>query len=262
MLNESCRRFRADFAAERAAATASHRHGCAACAAWAAEVEAAADWTRTAAVAAQPLPASLRSRLRSIPQQVATCRDVDRLYAAARRRAAGRPPEPATAAHLAACDRCRTLYGTLESAFSERLPPPPPGLVAALKEIVRRPERLLPQWIAEPRLATAACILMTVLLSSMAADAAALFRDAGDAVSAQAAEWAEEGQSRSHRMWQSTVTAITTSHATSRERLAGFAESCQTFFDETVRIFGSITQLQIKKTDGGPSHGEPDSPTE
>jgi len=100
---------------------------------------------------------------------------------------------------------------------------------------------------------------VTLLLSSMAADAAALFRDAGGAVGARASAWVEEGQTRGAKMWQTTAAATSSTYETSRERLASFAKSSETFFDQTVRIFGSITELLKKKPDGGPSHGESDS---
>lgn len=260
MLKDSCRRFREELLPEPDATD--HRRSCAECDAWAGDVEAGAEWTRTVAESDRPLPANLRDRLRSIPRQITTCRETDRLYAAARQRAAGQAPDPVTAEHLAACDRCRTLYGTLQSAFSETLPPPPPRLFARLKKIARPAERRLPVWIAEPRLATAACILMTVLLSSMASDAAALFRDAGGAVHAQAAVWAEEGGTRGRKMWETAATATAANYETSREHLAGFTKSSEMFFHQTVRIFGSITELYKKTPDGGQSNGEPDSESE
>jgi len=257
MLSESCRRFREDFPAGKGSESAAHRQSCPECDHWAGYVEAAA-----ATAVELPLPASLRCRLRSIPQQMTICRETDRLYAAARRRAAGHPPEPAAAEHLAACDRCRTLYGTLQSAFSKSSAPPPPQLIAGLKRIARPSGRRLPDWIAEPRLATAACILMTVLLSSLASDAAALFRDAGGAVSVKATEWAEESGNRGRRMWQAALASTATSYETSRELLADFTKSSEVFFHQTVRIFGSITEPNKKTSDGGHPNGESDSESE
>ena len=98
-----------------------------------------------------------------------------------------------------------------------------------------------------------------VLLSSIAGDAAAMFRDATGTVSAKAAVWAEESESRSRRMWASTSGAFHSTYEKSREQLGDFAESCGVLFEETIYNLRSLTQFDTKKTDGGKPDGKPES---
>ncbi len=219
------------------------------------------DWTQATAEPDRPLPDGLKSRLKAIPRQVMACRETDLLYRAARRQAAGQATEPVVTEHLQTCSRCRSLFETLLGAFSERPSPLPSPLTTRLRRIARRPPRRSPDWIAEPRLAAAACILMTVVLSSMATDAVAMLRDAGGTVSAQAAEWTEEGSVRGRQMWKKTAAATISSYEISRQQLTGFVESCGAFYNDTIRAFGSITNREDETSDGGPPDGK-SNPTE
>lgn len=245
MLNESCHRFREDFDPEVSVETASHRNSCPDCDAWASTLETAISVTAEE----RPMPARLRARLRAIPMQSITCRETDRLYAAARRKAAGGNTDETAAEHLESCDHCAALYGTLRSVFSEKLPPAPRGLVERLKDIGRSPGQRLPIWIADTRYATAACILLTLLLSSFAGEAAAVLRGASETVSSHTAVWAEEGESRSRRMWNSTSGALQASYEKSREQLGSFAESCEELARGTIRDLGSLAKFATKEND-------------
>ena len=253
MLKDSCRRFRQRFApVERTAAA--HRASCPACDAWARLLETAA-----AAETRRPLPESLRGRLRTIPRQVVTCRDVERLYSAARRQAMEKGPEPAAAEHLETCERCATLYGALRSAISERLPQPSPRLFERLRNLARRPRQLLPVWIADARYATAACALVTVVLMSLAGDTSARFRDATDTVGLRASDWAQKGETRGRRAWESLADAVQDEARQSRRGIEKLEESTRQFVREAIRDLESLASFTQKPNNGGKSDGPSES---
>ncbi len=217
--------------------------------------------------ARQPLPGGLRQRLSAIPRQVVVCRDVDRLYAAARRQAFDGEMEPAAEAHLATCERCRTLYATLGSAFAEMQRPAPPRLAARLRHIGRHPEALLPVWVRDSRYAAAACFLLTVIMMSLAGDASARFRSTTETVSTQAATWTEAGEVRGRAVWGTFTAAVAAGYDDgrrrteqgfdrSREQLRDAAESSERFVHDVIRDLESTWKHQ-QETD---NEGDPDGP--
>ena len=213
----------------------------------------------------RPLPESLRARLQAIPRRVVVCRDRERLYAAARAAAHGERPEPAAAEHLASCDRCRTLYGTLRAAFEETPPAPTPTLFDRLKGIARGVEPL-PAWIADGRWATAACLLLAVVLTALAGDSAATFRDASSAVETRAAAWAETGESRGRQMWAGLSAGLSNglaaTSATGRQAVDDLGESCRTLYRRAAESLGSLADLYRPSATERPSDREGDSDEE
>jgi hypothetical protein len=149
MLRADCRRFRAELAPDDP-----HRRTCPACAAYAAALERAARKV--------PLPARLRSRLRSIPGDIG---DIG-----------GMSPGP-------------------------RLPlpqaPMPDPLRDRLRGLARRPEpRPLPAWVRTSRYAVAASYLMAVLLSFTVGNPLHLGRQAAGLMSHAVSERLAEGRER------------------------------------------------------------------
>ncbi len=157
----------------------------------------------------RPLPQGLRQRLRDIPRHEVLCRDVDRLYQAARARARrGAAGDPAAEQHLAECSRCRPVYDTLSTAFTVRRLPLPRRLARELSAIARNPRRLLPIWIADTRYAAAACYLLAALTLSVAGDAAAVFGETTAAVSSKAQVWVDEGEERGLEAWDAATATV------------------------------------------------------
>lgn len=195
-----------------------------------------------------PLPEALRDRLREIPRRVVVCRDRDRLYAAALAAARDLPVEPAAAEHLASCGRCRALYGTLESAFAEPPRRPSPTLLGRLRNIARPPG--LPAWIADGRYAAAACFLLTLILTSLAGDSAAVFRDASTGLGSRAAVWAEAGGSHGRRMWSGLSAALAAGYQNGRKTIEDSGASARALLEETVRDLGSLVQPEKPAREG------------
>ncbi len=209
----------------------------------------------------RPLPATLRARLSSIPRRVVVCRDHERLYAAAVATARGRGAEPAAAEHLASCQPCRTLYGTLTVAFAERPPAPPATLIGRLKGIARGVEPL-PAWVTDGRWATAACLLLAVVLTAMAGDSAALFRDASSNLETRATAWSEAGESRGRQLWDGFSSHLTASYESGRQQIEDFTASCETLYHRAVRSVGSLVHPDREPATEGDNDGksEPESP--
>lgn len=193
MLNTDCRDFRETFSpqdATDATDATDHRRHCAACDAYARRLQDAATPVPS------PLSARLSRRLAAIPSLAASCDDIDRLYAEARRQARPMDTSPDTdpqAAddHLADCPRCRQLYGCLSEAMTPRPEPLPHGLFQRLQEIGRQAPARLPVWISDTRYATAACYLLTAFLVVLAGDSSARFQATTEVVSARAGTWIE-----------------------------------------------------------------------
>lgn len=192
MLNPECLRFREAFSPQDDTVEASHRTTCEVCDAYARRLE----------DAAAPVPSSFSTRLglrlASIPDLAGECDDVDRLYAAVRRRA--RPgeavdtkdaDEPTLLDHLEVCERCRRIYGCLEDALAEPTRPLPHRLAERLREIGRRAPEALPVWISDSRFAAAACYVLTAFLMLLAGDASARFNATSEVVSGRASTWIE-----------------------------------------------------------------------
>ena len=200
MLNDSCRRFRDGFEPHSEVIDL-HRRRCSDCDLWARTLEEALERPSQSA-----LPTGLASRLRSIPENTVLCRDVDRLYRASRRRAAG-DSDPATldrAAldHLASCSRCRKLYGVLESALLETPLPLPDTLEPRLVAVQRANPWVPPGWIRDVRYAAAACLLLAATLSFAVGDASAAFQRARSTLNEHTVNLVEVGEERRETTWK------------------------------------------------------------
>jgi hypothetical protein len=188
------------------------------------------------------MPAELGARLRALPTRGSVgrrpaCGDVDRLFAGARATARGGAGEPGLAAHLAECDRCRRLHAAVADAFAETPPTPPPGLLARLRAVARRsrPSAALPAWLADGRWTAAACVLLTVLVTSVAGDASAHFQETTAAVSTQATEWADEGRSRGIDFWQELDDRFREGYVQGRELATSAAERLRNEIQDYLR---------------------------
>lgn len=159
MLRGDCRRFREEFTPGQYSHQAGdpHRLTCPACAAYAAALERAARKV--------PLPARLRSRLRSIPGSIGGIGGIG-----------GMNPDP-------------------------RLPlpqaPMPDPLRDRLRGLARRPEpRPLPAWVRTSRYAVAASYVMAILVGLAAGNPVHVGRQAAGAMSQAVAERLAEGRER------------------------------------------------------------------
>ena len=208
------------------------------------------------------MSAALRDRLKSIPRTVAVCRDRNRLYQMARRRARGGAEDASMIHHLTECERCAELYETLATTFEEPLPPPSGKLVADLRSIAGRPANLLPEWITDSRYATAACVLLAMFLTVFADDSAARLADTTSRVGSRTSVWIKTSQEMGRALWDSMATELDESYLKSQEHLQDFGESCKELFHETVRTLGALVINDPKTSDGGESDGnaEPDAP--
>jgi len=235
--NDDCRRFRAGFSpagepAGEADRSDFHRRSCPACEAYARTLEAASE--------APSMPAALAARLRTLPGsegQRAACDDVDRLFAGARATARGGEGAPGLAAHLAACDRCRRLHAAVAVAFAETPPAAPPDLFARLCAVARRsrPPAALPAWLADGRWTAAACVLLAVLVTSVAGDASAHFQETTAVVSSRATEWADEGKNRGVDFWQELDDRFREGYVQGRERATNAAERLRNEIQDYLR---------------------------
>ncbi len=196
------------------------------------------------------LPDALRQRLRDIPRHEVLCRDVDRLYRAARARAFGVDSEatardPDAGRHLAECPRCRELYATLADAFNPRPLPLPRRLARSLRQVARQPQRLLPIWIADTRYAAAACYLLAALTLSLAGDASALLRDTTRAASTRTQAWVDEGEARGIEVWGAATAVLGTGAGDGWDRLVSYGASSQRFLAEIFTTFETETRELI-----------------
>ena len=130
MLSWRCRRFRARFSPAEPEAGNAHRRSCTECHAYAASLE------RAAAVRL-PLPERLRAELSSLPTDAADAAD---------------------AADIA---------GGLVTGARLPLAPLPADLRSRLQGIARAERGKPPEWIASPRYAIAASLLLTVLSAAL-----------------------------------------------------------------------------------------------
>ena len=150
----------------------------------------------SAARGAVPMPSSLAARLRRIPTEVVVCRDVDRLISATRQRARGRQQEAAVERHMDDCARCRQVYGVLQVAFAEAARPVPFPLLARLRRVARRPRVPRAFFEVDLRLATAASLLMGLLLQPVASEVANATRWATGQTRTVSTQWLSSGGSR------------------------------------------------------------------
>ena len=200
-LSDPCRRFRDRF---MPGSQDAHRDHCEECASFADILE-----TSSSPEARRPLSASLRRRLRDIPQREVGCRDQRRLYQTALQRATGRgTADTAATRHLETCDRCRLLYLTLQSGFTAETRPLSARLARGLKSITKHPQRMLPLWIQDTRYAAAACYLLAALTLGLADDASAVFRETTDTVSTKTVAWATTGEAHGLAAWKAMTASL------------------------------------------------------
>ncbi len=208
----------------------------------------------------RPLPKALRQRLRDIPRHEVLCRDIDRLYRAARTRAWAADQAAGDAGadrHLAECPRCRQLYATVSSAFAVQPLPLPQRLARNLRSVARHPERLLPIWIADTRYAAAACYLLAALALSLAGEASALLRDTTSAVSSKAQVWVDEGEARGLETWDTAAAALNKEVDDGWSQAARYGASCQRFFIDVFKTLETTTRELIPGRDR-PVEGDQD----
>lgn len=191
MLKPACQAFRDTFEPRRADTlhpADEHRASCAACDAWAVRLEALLEPSPE-----RGLPDRLHRRLLAIPVVAAgqTFGDsehpeADLLVETLRRRAHDETVDDKTTDdktleashhaaldHLADCPRCRELGETLSCAMTPRLHRVPERLRRRLLAIAAPARRPVPWWVRDGRLAIAASLFLTVLLSTVAGDALA-----------------------------------------------------------------------------------------
>ncbi len=204
----------------------------------------------------RPMPPSLRQRLRDIPRREVLCRDVDRLYRAARSRARdGEAGDRAAERHLGECASCRELYATLAAAFVDRRRSLPRRLAQSLCRIAR-PVQQLPFWIADTRYAAAACYLLAALALALAGDASALFRDTTTAVSSKARVWVDEGEARSLEVWRSSAAALGTEISEGWDRAVRYGTSSERFLTGVLETLETRTRALIPGSE--PVEGDDD----
>lgn len=177
----------------------------------------------------KPLPAGLRQRLLAIPGERVPCREVDRLYAAARQRVQGGEADAAARDHLESCGRCRKLYGVLDAAFREPSRPLPRRLGERLRAIVAVPR--LPLLASDARMAAAASALLAAMLLLVIGDPVALFRSTLDAASSRAAVLTEVSADRRQALVESLASEIETRYERGREALRDGGRTYERFLD-------------------------------
>ena len=214
-----------------------------------------------------PLPAALTRRLQAIPRLVVVCRDVDRLYAEARRRAAPKSttpdptPDPPAAEHLASCAHCRQLYGVLESALREPRQPLPQHLVPRLAALADRPSWTPPRWLRDARYAAAACLLLAASLTFVVEDAAAGLKEARGSMAATTAALTETMRTRTEEVrplshWEGLATGLEEFYSENRHRASRLESSWREFNNNTLREFEAIGR-RLSQPFQSPPEGEP-----
>lgn len=262
MLNPTCRDFRARFEprAELAAELAEHRHACAACGTWAGRLEGF-----TAGETPAPLPGRLRERLLAIPgaqgARPVGCGDVERLYETTLARAWEGEPDPAVDEHLAACGRCRALYGALEAAFRAPRRRLPRALARRLRGLAERPR--VPLFARDGRLAVAASAILTASLLFFISDPVSVLYTTTTLVSSRATELAAAGEERGQALWETLADEIETRYERGRELLAEHGGAYRELWQEARslyeqenwrQLFASVT---LEGNGEGESDGEP-----
>ncbi len=245
MLRPSCRRFRAEF---EIGLSASHRGRCAACAAWAASLEGAAD-----SIVRRPLPAALADRLRQIPRRAARCVQQQRLYRAARAAARGELPTAEVVDHLEHCGRCRDLYDTLVTALVPRRFRLPESLAQRLSALARRPPRTQTPDLWQ---GLAACCLLTLGLMAAAPELAEPLGTQARQARTQAVGWVASGSDVGHRTWRSFSGGIgaayvyTSSHLAQISHLGGRVVEVSGAVPAARELWQKIDQTLNKNSEG------------
>ncbi len=245
LMKDACRNFRDRF---QPGVRDPHRDRCTECSRFAEVLE-----SSTSTEVPRPMPAGLRSRLRNIPQLEVTCRDVERLYREARRRA-GAPTEhadrdSASEQHLATCERCREVYGTLQCAFEPERLTIPVRLARRLTDIAQHPERLIPLWISDTRYAAAACYLLATMTLAVADDASALLRGTTESVSSRVGIWATTGEAQRARAWDTVTSSIENRLEGSWNRALSYREAGERWVSDAYRSIEDTTRELIPDHD-------------
>jgi hypothetical protein len=192
------------------------------------------------------LPPGLTRRLQAIPQQVVLCRDIERLYAEARNRAAkrtnGEAPamarEPAASEHLTNCSRCQHLYNVLSSVLLEPPQPLPQRLFPRLTALAQRPSCPPSRWLQDARYAAAVCVLIATLLTLVVEDATAAFVEVRGSVQVAAAGLARTVQPTSggdsvQALFEGVIVSLEKNYLDSRQRISRLESSWRTLAHET-----------------------------
>ncbi|MEM7585563.1 MAG: hypothetical protein AAF560_19390 [Acidobacteriota bacterium] len=246
--NAACQRFREDLLSgkqpEPNIAQDPHRDQCPECARFAEVLE-----SSTAVETPRPMSARLRDRLREIPRHEVTCRDVERLYREAKRQAGAatedREPDPASAQHLASCERCRVTYGTLQCAFEPERLAMPTRLARRLGEIAKRPERLVPVWISDTRYAAAACYLVATLTLAVTDNASAVLSEATQNMTSRVSVWAAAGEDRGNRVWVAATAPLERGLAEGWNRFDSYREAGSRWAGDAYRAIEDTTRELI-----------------
>ncbi|HEX9732629.1 MAG TPA: hypothetical protein VGG06_11670 [Thermoanaerobaculia bacterium] len=191
----------------------------------------------------RPLPARLRERLLAIPREAAVgCHDVDRLYAAARQRVHGSEADAAALGHLAACERCRTLFGVLDAAF-RGAPLPLPRLLGARLRAIALPR--LPLLARDVRLSAAACAMLAAMLLLVVGNPVALFRSTLDEAGTRAAELAEAGKERRQALTETLADEVARRYERGRAALRDGGRAYERFLDEARAYYENENWRQL-----------------
>lgn len=197
----------------------------------------------------RPMPAALAERLRAIPRERAVCRDVDRLFGAARARARGGPADAAAVAHLKTCARCETIYGAIAAAIRDaaREHPLPARLLDGLRGLARR--RPVPRIFGELdlRWALAASVMMGILLQPLAADAGIWVRQARHGAGARAVALVDGSGDGAEAAIGGLRRLAKTGYDAGSERLVAYGATWKELYDKSRRVFAP-----------GPNDNDPD----
>ncbi len=206
--------------------------------------------------ALEPLPENLRRRLLAIPEEKVSCGDVERLYEAAWQRARTGKADPEAAAHLAACARCRTIYGTLAVSFRALRRPLPRALTTRLRAITERPR--LPLLVRDGRLALAASALLTASVLLLVGDPTPLVKETAAKMSSQATVMAEAGEERRQALFETVSAEVGTRYERGREKLRARGQSYERLWYEARDYYENQEwrQLLESPTLEGESDGE------
>lgn len=208
-----------------------------------------------------PMPEGLGKSLRAIAEDEANCDDLARLYPSAENRDAPRDAasrNDAAERHLAACARCRRLYGALERTFTAEPLPMPASLSRRLLAIPRSDQPSLPLWLLDARVAVAASYLLATLLLLPLGDPGTLFEEATSFAKSRATAWTARTESESQEIWTALSTKVASGYEHSKERLELHGASYTRLYSRTVRLFSSLKTKPFFENDPsiqGGSHG-------
>lgn len=275
---DACRHFRERF---QLGVQDPHRDVCGECSRFAEVLESSMSTENR-----RSMPAGLRSRLRGIPRHEVTCRDTERLYREARRRAGvvmqpsqndrtdandriserdtarehdpASERDPASEQHLASCERCSEIYGTLQCALEPERLAMSARLARRLTELAKHPQRLVPLWISDARYAAAACYLLAAMTLTVADDASAVLRGTTESLSNRVGVWATTGEARRSRVWDVVSSSLEQRLETGWNRAESYREASERWLSEAYRDIESTTRELIPDHDRSVEGGHDD----